>query len=100
MTRSLSKNNPLLMRIERLIKNRCNDNKLRSLQKLDNDNNNLIDFSSNDYISFARNRKIAKRVDDLYSNYINNINDNIPILGSTGSRYKYYFYHYYLSLKL
>ena len=88
MTRSSLIKNPLLLRIERLIKNRHNENKLRSLQKLDdNNNNNLIDFSSNDYISYARNRKIAKRVDVLYNNYINNNNDNIPILGSTGSRY-------------
>ena len=66
---------------------RYNENKLRSLQKLDDNNNNLIDFSSNDYISYARNRKIAKRVDILYNDYINNNKDNIPILGSTGSRY-------------
>lgn len=98
MTRSLSIS-PLLKRIEKLIKNRYNDNKLRSLQKLDDDNNNnstkLIDFSSNDYISFARNRKIAKRVDNLYHNYLNNNNDDIPILGSTGSRYCIYYCYYY-----
>jgi len=87
MTISSLIKNPLLLRIERLIKNRYNENKLRSLQKLDDNDNNLIDFSSNDYISYARNRKIAKRVDILYNNYINNSNDNIPILGSTGSRY-------------
>jgi 7-keto-8-aminopelargonate synthetase-like enzyme len=87
MTISSLIKNPLLLRIERLIKNRYNENKLRSLQKLDDNNNNLIDFSSNDYISYARNRKIAKRVDILYNDYINNNKDNIPILGSTGSRY-------------
>ena len=59
--------------------------KLRSLQKFDSDKN-LIDFSSNDYISLARNRRLAKRVDELTHKYISNIKDNDPILGSTGSR--------------
>ena len=48
---------------------------------------NLIDFSSNDYISLARNRRLANRIDELYMKYVNSVKDNVPILGSTGSRY-------------
>jgi len=67
-------------------RNRSNDGKLRSLQKSNDANKNLIDFSSNDYISLARNRRLASRVDELYMKYMNNVKENAPILGSTGSR--------------
>ena len=58
------------------IETRTKENKLRSLSL----SNNLVDFSSNDYLGFAKNETLFSKIFQLV------LRENISQNGATGSR--------------
>ena len=74
----------MLKRLESLVQKRLIENKLRKLEYPVIQTR--IDFSSNDYISFSRNRGLAKKIEEAYDKFCKLQPRNSPVMGSTGSR--------------
>lgn len=78
----------LLSRLSDQLLRREKGGKLRSLtlHLQQQQQSRVIDFSSNDYLSIARNRGLASRIDDAVRAHTAKLDILAPVLGSTGSR--------------